>query len=208
VAVKNKKNYILIFSLIIILTFSLIFYIFYYKKQNIGNTINIKNKEEFIAYVENIISYKANILVTVYSNKNQNEYNIFQEVTENKDVQIMQEPEELKGIVIEKENNIIRIKNTNLNLEKMYNEYSEYFNNLLDLKNFSESLKIQEAKYLEDEEEISIEIENIENPTNTYYKYSKLTFDKINKEISKLEIKDKKQKTIICILYNYIEINK
>jgi hypothetical protein len=205
---QNKKIYLLSFILIIILIFSLIFFRFYYKKQNIGNTINIKNKEEFITYVENIISYKANIMVSVYSNKNQNEYSIIQEVNENKFIQTIQEPKELEGIIIEKENNTIKIKNTNLNLEKVYKDYSDCFNSLLDLNSFSESLKEQEAKYLENEEEISLEIENIENPTNTYYKYSKLTFDKKSKKISKLEIKDVKQKTIICILYNDIEINK
>jgi hypothetical protein len=205
---QNKKIYLLSFILIIILSFSLIFFIFYYKKQNIGNTINIKNKEEFITYVENIVSYKANILVTVSSNKNQNKYNIVQEVNENKIIQTIQEPKELEGIIIEKENNTIKIKNTNLNLEKVYSKHSDCFNSLLDLKNFSESLKKQESKYLENEEEISLEIENMENPTNTYYKYSKLTFDKKSEKISKLEIKNEKQKTIICILYNYIEINK
>jgi hypothetical protein len=204
----NKKFYLIILIIIVILIFLLFFCIFNYKKQNIGNTINIKNKEEFITYVENIISYKANISVTVYSNKNQNEYNIIQEVSENKVVQTIQEPKELEGIIIEKENNIIKIKNTNLNLEKVYNEYSNCFNNLLELNTFSKSLKEQEPKYSENEEEIAIEIENKENPANTYYKYSELTFDKNSKKISKLEIKDKKQKTTICILYNYIEINK
>ena len=63
--------------IILIIIFILIFLIFYYKNQKLGNTI-IKLSDEKI--IENILNgkldYTANVKVTVYSNKNENEYQL------------------------------------------------------------------------------------------------------------------------------------
>ena len=73
-----KKKYI-----ILVVIFVLIFSCFYYKKIFTGNNI-IKLSEEDV--VESILSdsfkYKAKIKVKIYSNKNENTYEMLEEKTE------------------------------------------------------------------------------------------------------------------------------
>ena len=74
------KKFLIIF-IIIILILCLVFFIKNnYKTKNIGNNIN-KSADNLKEYILNISSYKANIEVTVYSNKNENKYIINQEYT-------------------------------------------------------------------------------------------------------------------------------
>ena len=72
------KKFIILSTIIFI-----IFFIFYYKIQNKGNNIVIQNKENIIAYLESIKNYRANLLVHVYSNKNQTDYEIYQGFIQN-----------------------------------------------------------------------------------------------------------------------------
>ena len=62
-----------------------------------------------------------------------------------------------------------------------------------------------ETNVSENEEEIVLEVK-IKNG-NKYIAYKKLFIDKAQGKISKLEIQDITQKTIIYILYNEIKIN-
>ena len=110
--------------------------------------------------------------------------------------------EEMK--TYEKEENNVKIKNTNLNLEKIYTNYTECFSNLLFLDSFSNELN-NNVKVYNEADNLILKIEHENN--NTYGKYSELTFDKKVNKPTKLEIKDKNQKTTICILYTDIEIN-
>ena len=111
---KKRK---LIIGLILIIMIILIFFIsIYYKNKITGNNINIKNNEDIIAYVKDIKNYKANLDVTIYSNKNETKYKIYQEVKNDKSIQIIKEQKEIENLTIEKENNQVRIKNTNFKL--------------------------------------------------------------------------------------------
>lgn len=200
---KKRK---LIIGLILIIMIILIFFIsIYYKNKITGNNINIKNNEDIIAYVKNIKNYKANLDVTIYSNKNETKYKIYQEVKNDKSIQIVKEPKEIENLTIEKENNQVRIKNTNLNLEKIYTNYSEYLSNLLCLDSIVKKMQDGNMKVEEQENIVVLKLENYEK--NTYGKYIEIYFNKETKKIEKIEIKDKNQKTRICILYTDIEIN-
>ena len=200
---KKRK---LIIGLILIIMIILIFFIsIYYKNKITGNNINIKNNEDIIAYVKNIKNYKANLDVTIYSNKNETKYKIYQEVKNDKSIQIVKEPKEIENLTIEKENNQVRIKNTNLNLEKIYTNYSEYLSNLLCLDSIVKQMQDGNMKVEEQENIVILKLENYEK--NTYGKYIEIYFNKETKKIEKIEIKDKNQKTRICILYTDIEIN-
>ena len=184
----------------------LIFFIsIYYKNKITGNNINIKNNEDIIAYVKDIKNYKANLDVTIYSNKNETKYKIYQEVKNDKSIQIIKEPKEIENLTIEKENNQVRIKNTNLKLEKIYTDYSEYLSNLLCLDSIVKQIKNENIKVKEEGNTVVLKLENYEK--NTYGKYIEIYFNKETKKIEKIEIKDKNQKTRICILYTDIEIN-
>ncbi len=200
---KKRK---LIIGLILIIMIILIFFIsIYYKNKITGNNINIKNNEDIIAYVKNIKNYKANLDVTIYSNKNETKYKIYQEVKNDKSIQIIKEPKEIENLTIEKENNQVRIKNTNLKLEKIYTDYSEYLSNLLCLDSIVKQIKKENIKVKEEGNTVVLQLENYEK--NTYGKYIEIYFNKETKKIEKIEIKDKNQKTRICILYTDIEIN-
>lgn len=200
---KKRK---LIIELILIIMIILIFFIsIYYKNKITGNNINIKNNEDIIAYVKDIKNYKANLDVTIYSNKNETKYKIYQEVKNDKSIQIIKEPKEIENLTIEKENNQVRIKNTNLKLEKIYTDYSEYLSNLLCLDSIVKQIKNENIKVKEEGNTVVLQLENYEK--NTYGKYIEIYFNKETKKIEKIEIKDKNQKTRICILYTDIEIN-
>lgn len=200
---KKRK---LIIGLILIVMIILIFFIsIYYKNKITGNNINIKNNEDIIAYVKDIKNYKANLDVTIYSNKNETKYKIYQEVKNDKSIQIVKEPKEIENLTIEKENNQVRIKNTNLKLEKIYTDYSEYLSNLLCLDSIVKQIKNENIKVKEEGNTVVLQLENYEK--NTYGKYIEIYFNKETKKIEKIEIKDKNQKTKICILYTDIEIN-
>jgi outer membrane lipoprotein-sorting protein len=200
---KKRK---LIIGLILIIMIILIFFIsIYYKNKITGNNINIKNNEDIIAYVKNIKNYKANLDVTIYSNKNETKYKIYQEVKNDKSIQIIKEPKEIENLTIEKENNQVIIKNTNLKLEKIYTDYSEYLSNLLCLDSIVKQIKNENIKVKEEGNTVVLQLENYEK--NTYGKYIEIYFNKETKKIEKIEIKDKNQKTRICILYTDIEIN-
>lgn len=200
---KKRK---LIIGLILIIMIILIFFIsIYYKNKITGNNINIKNNEDIIAYVKDIKNYKANLDVTIYSNKNETKYKIYQEVKNDKSIQIIKEPKEIENLTIEKENNQVRIKNTNLKLEKIYTDYSEYLSNLLCLDSIVKQIKNENIKVKEEGNTVVLQLENYEK--NTYGKYIEIYFNKETKKIEKIEIKDKNQKTRICILYTDIEIN-
>lgn len=200
---KKRK---LIIGLILIIMIILIFFIsIYYKNKITGNNINIKNNEDIIAYVKDIKNYKANLDVTIYSNKNETKYKIYQEVKNDKSIQIIKEPKEIENLTIEKENNQVRIKNTNLKLEKIYTDYSEYLSNLLCLDSIVKQIKNENIKVKEEGNTVVLQLENYEK--NTYGKYIEIYFNKETKKLEKIEIKDKNQKTRICILYTDIEIN-
>lgn len=197
---KEKK--ILIFLIFIIL---IIFIIFYYKNNITGNNISIKNNEDVIAYVKNIKNYKANAIVVINSNKTENRYEVYQEVTPKGSVQVVESPEELRNLTIENDENIIKIKKDNSNFEKIYNDYGKYFLNTMYLTTFSKNLENGILESYEENEELILTVKNFEN--NTYGKYIQLTFDKKEKRPVKIEVKDKNKKTTICILYTDIEIN-
>lgn len=184
----------------------IVFLFFTYKSLKNGNNISNKNEEEIIDYILNDVkSYTANMNVMVYSNKTEKEYEIKQEVLENKSIQEILNPESIKGIKIELEGNRLKISNTQLNLEKIYDEYETVLNNSLFLNVFIEDYKKNTSKSYVSENEIILETK-IEENKNTYAKYKELHIDKQNKKINNLIIKDNNKKTRINIKYNDIEI--
>ena len=113
-----KKIYI-----IFVIIFVLIFSIFYYKKSKLGNTIINLSKEKNIENIlSNNLKYDAKLKVKIYSNKNENEYNLkikedgkysLLEVTGNKDI---------SGLRIEKKQGDLIVKDSKLKLEKIYED--------------------------------------------------------------------------------------
>ena len=174
-----------------------------YKNIKIGNNRSIKEIEEFIL---NIKTYKANIEVTITNNRNENIYKFSQEVTEEYEKQKVLEPDEIKGLEMTYKNGKLEIKNTNLNLSKIYENHPNMENNNLFLTSFIEYYKDLTEKGIEDFDENTVVME-VKTDINRYNIEQKLYVDKKTLKPMKFEIIDNNNKTKVYILYNEIEIN-
>ena len=205
---KNKR-FLFIFALICITIFCIIYYIFL----KFGNN---NSKEKIVDEILNSFNvYEADVTVTVYSNKNTNNYYMHQIVNHKVSRCIINEPEDINGLNIELNNGKLFIKNEKYNIEKVYENYSEVLNNSLFLNTFSDDCinngyKLKESEENEvnnNENKDEIIIETIlENNKNTYIKYKELYVDINNRIPKKLIIKDDKQKIYTSIIYNNVKI--
>ena len=179
-----------------------------YKNRNFGNNINSKKTDLIVKNVLNMQSYEADVEIRVISNKNENTYKIRQQNIENqKYKQTLQSPAKIEGTEIIFDNNKLEIKNTKLNLSKIYEDYEYLEENALLLNTFVNEYKIgNEVTQTETENEIVLEVK-IKNEQNKYIKYKTLYINKNTGKPTKMEIKDITQKVLVYILYNEIKIN-
>ena len=213
---KNNKKLIIIFLFIFIIFLLIIYFFirFNYNFSKTGHNMSNKKLEEIEEYILNISSYKAKVEVTVTSNKTVNRYVIEQECNEQKIKQIVIEPENIEGLEISYENNKLILRNTKLNISKVYEDYKYIANNYLDLitfiKEYKESVeqKNNEIKSYEENEKYVFEIRmnKEDDQFNNYIANKKLTIDKNTGKILSLEVEDTNQKEQVYILYNEIEI--
>ena len=176
----------------------------YNKSSKLGNN-HIKEIEDFI----NIDSYKAKVSVIVKSNKNENRYEIEQEVNGDHEYEKFTSPEELKGVTITYKDRIQTVKNSKLNASKIYEEHEKVSTNMLFLtdflKEFREIRNEENAttKIYEKNDEIILEIQ-----TNSVYSSTKkLRIDKKTMKPKSMEIENYNKETRVYILYNEIEFN-
>ena len=187
----------------------MIFVIFNYKNFLFGNNI-IKNRSN--RKIEDILhnsnNYNADVSVTVNSNKTQNLYEIHQEVRDNYSMQEIMAGEDIKGIKIELDGQNLKISNSNLSLEKVYENYTNMLNNAMFLNSFANDFKNEEndVKCYEENDEIIFEVK-LNSSQNTYIKYKKLYVNSETLKPTKMEIKDNAKNETICIIYNNIELN-
>ena len=196
-----KNKYLIIF--IIILFFLLIFTITNYKNKKNGNNKNITEIEN---YILNINEYNANLEVTVTNNRNDNKYSIIQEVTNDYQKQKIEGPEEIKGMEIIYKNNKLEIKNSQLNLSKIYENYPFIEENNLFLTDFIKEYKESENKKIEELDD-KIILMTLNSDKNIYSNVKKLYINKQNLKPEKIEILDNNNNIKVYILYNEIEIN-
>ena len=175
------------------------------KNIKIGNN---SSSQEIVDYILNISSYETQIEVEVKSNKNSNKYKMKQTyIDKNNTTQEVIEPSNIQGVKIIKENNNLRIENTQLSLTKIIENYKDITQNNLDLANFIQNYKDNKnSKFKEENNQIIME--TTAKTENNYQKYEKLYVSKENGKPIKMEIKDTNQNTIIYIIYNEININK
>ena len=201
--IKNsKKLYISILILILIL-FVILFAFFMVKNFKTGNN---KSSQDMVNDVLNIKSYNATIEVEVKSNKNQNKYIIEQSYkNENENSQEVIEPSNIKGVKIIKENGVLKLENSKLNLLSVFENYSYLSENDLDLSSFINDYKNNKnSNYTENDNEIIIKTENINSKNKTI---KKLYINKKNGKIEKMEIEDTNKKTAVYILYREVNVN-
>lgn len=197
-AIKLKK--IVIFVII----FCMIFAILYYKNFLFGNNISKNRSDKDV--LKDMEKYQAEVSVTVVSNKTQNEYGMKQEVNGDYCMQEVVKGEAIEGVKIELNQNNLKVSNTKLNLEKVYENYSNLLNHAMFLNSFVADYRDEanEANCFEENEEVIFEVKLNRNQ-NTYIKYKKLYVDSKTGKPTKLEIKDNTKNKTICIVYNNIE---
>lgn len=207
--ILNKNRRILLFIGVLIGFLLIIFIINFtrkdYKNINIGNNISNKTLDDVEEYILNISSYKAKLEVTINSNKNTNKYILTQVHNKDEDVQEIISPENIKGMKLLYKDNTLTIKNTMLDLQKVYNNYPYIESNNLWLNSFIEEYKISKNKKIFNEDENIIIL--IEVSTDSKIKYKELYLDPKTLNPTKLLIQDNNKKAIIYILYNEIELN-
>ena len=179
-----------------------------YKLFKFGNNMSNKSADEIEKYILDINSYEATASITVESNKNRNIYVAKEECIRDNNVfkQEILEPENIKGVSFVYDGVNLKIENTNLNLNKIYENYPYMGENSITLMSFiNDYMESNEKNMSEDENEIILETK-LKNG-NKYIAYKKLYISKNTGNPSKLEIQDITQKTSIYILYNEIKIN-
>ncbi len=197
----NLKKLLFIFVLICIIIFSILYYIF----SNLGNNKSI-NQEEFVDNILNKFQeYEANVDILVLSNKTQNNYNMNQIVNKDSSKFIVNSPENIKNMTVEINNNILKITNTKINMEKVYENYGNVLNNNLFLNTFINDYENNDSKEYEKNDEIILETK-LNNNNDTYIKFKELHLDKVTGLPKELIIKDNTKKTCISIKYNDIKI--
>ncbi len=203
-AVKLKK------IVIFVILFLIIFSIFYYKNFLFGNNISKNRSENKIEdRLNDLKNYKAELSITVTSNKTQNSYEVLQEVKEDYSMQEVKAGEVVEGVKIELNQNHLKISNSKLNLEKVYEDYHNLLDNSLFLNTFVADYENSEndSSYSEENGEVIFEV-SLNRSQNTYIKYKKLHVDSKTGKPTKLEVKDNTKKETICIVYNNIELKQ
>lgn len=172
-----------------------------YKTIKTGNNIS-KSSEDLIEYILNISSYEAKLEVTIKSNKTINKYLLEQYYLKpNYSKQVVKEPENIENLEIIYNGNNLEIRNTNLSLSKIYENYNYLNENILWLNFIINNCK--NNYNAEDNNDETILSTNIEK-----YNYNAKLY--INKKTSlpiKIEVLDNSNQTKIYIEYKEIELN-
>ena len=203
--IKSKKFLFIILAIAILLVvISIIFSKKSYETINIGNNNLNKTLEEVEDYILNIKEYTATIEVTVNSNKNSNKYLIKQNHKEKNDEQEVLEPDTIKGVKLIYKDSSLIVENSNLNLEKIYNNYPYIESNILWLNSFIEEYRNSEQRNItEKNEEVVMQIKR---KNDKKIATEELILDKKTLKPTKLSIMDNSKNVIVYILYNEIEI--
>ena len=130
---------------------------------------------------------------------------MLQEVSEKNSKTIINSPENIKDMIIEINDNTLKITNTKINMEKIYEEYDGILNNDLFLNKFTKDCENNNFKFYEKNEKIILET-ILNNNSSTYIKYKELYLDKKTNLPTELIMKDNTKKACIRIIYNDIKI--
>ena len=184
----------LIFFVIILL---LILIFLYYNTSIFGNNIIIKDENKIAkACLDSFYNYEADIEVTVKSNKTTNIYDMKQKVQGDYSYFEVISSGKINGLKVEFKDNILKCTNTELNLDKIYNNYEGILKNSLFLNNFSDEFKKSNSTTYQENNKFIFQING---------EKKKLYVSSETLKPEKLEIKDDVQKTDICIVYKRIE---
>ena len=179
-----------------------------YKILNLGNNISNKSADEIKKYILDINSYELTAEINVESNKNKNIYVTKERYIKDNNIfkQELLEPANIKGISFTYDGANLNIENSNISLNKIYENYPYIGENTITLMGFiNDYIENNETNIVDKEDEIILETK-VKNGSK-YISKKKLYISKSTGNPSKLEIQDITQKTSIYILYKEIKIN-
>ena len=195
---KKLKTFLIILLIFCILIF---FIQTAYKLKKTGNNIS-KSTDDLIEYILNISSYEATLEVTIHSNKTVNKYVLKQYYMQpNYSKQIVMQPQNIENMEILYNGTNLEIRNTNLGLNKIYENY-QYLNENIIWLNFFISHYQKEYNVEEDNENIIL-TSNI----NKYNYKEKLYISRTTSLPTKIEIMDNSNQNKIYIEYKEIKLN-
>lgn len=194
-----KKSFIIKFMIFLFLIsfFGIVGYKFFI----VGHNKNIEDVKELDEYILNINDYETEAKVTVYSNKTQNTYGVKQYKKGDYQKQEIFEDSTQNGIIIENDNETLRIKNTLLSTERVFNDYRYVLNNAVCLNVFINDYVSSEEKLVEEDETYYILKVKNRDSKNKYTESKELYFNKHNNQIEKIKVKDVNNNVTILIEY-------
>ena len=195
----HLKKILFIFVLICLVIFGFSYYIFL----NNGNNKTINQDKIANKVLKRFKNYEATISTCVISNKNENYYEINQFVTEDSMKMIINLPDNLRGIIIENTGNTLKILNTTLNMEKVYENYGLLVNNSLFLNTIENDIQQNGFSLEKKDGEIILKVE-LKDSGSTYVKYKELYLDD-NYNPKKMIVKDDTKNVRIRIIYTDIK---
>ena len=205
----NRKKIIIVIIILAVLIFCII-QIFIKKTIKYSKIGNNSSSQEIIENLMNLSSYTVKIEMLVYSNKNENKYEIVQSYEKNgdneKSVQEILEPENISGVKIIQENDKLILENSRLSLKNIIENYKYITDNCIDLSSFVKEYKNNENKQ-QNENEDEVILSFIKTDANPYIKNRILTIDKKTGNPKKMECKSENEKTTLYILYNEVKLN-
>lgn len=200
--VLKKKNIFILLSIVIIIGL-IVFFLFFQK--NTAKNLKIGNNtssQEIVDYILDISSYETTIQVEVESNKNNNKYLLKQQY-KNPDLSSQEviEPSNIAGVRMIKNGNQLKIENTNLSLNTIFENYEYVSDNVLDLSCFIQDYKEDEkANWKEENNQIIM-------MTKKDKQEKRLWIDRTTGKPTKLEVKCDNKNSKVYILYNEVNIN-
>ena len=192
--------------IVCVIFFFLILFFCLFKKIFIGNNKVIGNIDELDKYIMEIEDYKLLADVSVFSNKNMNTYKLSQFHHGSETVCEIYDQENRDGLIITNNENKVTVKNTSLNLEKVFELYSETAENSVGLDSFIKDYKADDKKEFLDKDECYIVRVKSKNSQNKYSKSKEMYFNKEKNCIDKIIVKDINNNDQIIIKYNTLEI--
>ena len=184
--------------------FFIFFFIIIYIISKSGNNIISKSEDMIIEKILKATEYNAKAKVTVYSNKNKNQYEVelYENFEKNYSLEKVLPNKDCSGFEIELKDNVLAFSNTEMNLKKIYKNYNAISKNYLFLSNF-----IKEADFENIVEENNKIIVKAIGEKNNYLHSKILYLDKTKNEIEKMVITDNEQHVKINIEYIEIQLN-
>lgn len=196
---KKIRTFLILLILIIILVF---FIQIAYKTVRTGNNIT-KSTNDLIDNILNISSYEAKIEVTINSNKTTNKYELEQYyVAPSYSKQIVKLPKNIENLETMYDGKSLEIKNTNLGLSKIYENYNYLNNNMLWLNCFINNCNMNRYTIEEIEDEVIIYTNFQQNNLK-----GRLFINKETNLPNKIEILDNSNQSKIYIEYKEIKLN-